>query len=93
MNLYQKRPKPFSTRLAIPPKIATSKYHKGYCTRCSNQATTEALFRDGGAIVVESYLHGCMMLLFGIIKKGLLHQNIMKAAVFVVVMKLYSMSG
>jgi hypothetical protein len=48
--------KPFQTR----PASMTTKKEVGFCVECSAKATSEALFKLSGAIIVRRYCDECL---------------------------------
>ena len=56
MHITHTVAKPFQTR----PAKAGTKGRAGYCVSCSADATTEALFKLEGAIVIQRYCDRCL---------------------------------
>jgi len=48
--------KPFETR----PASSGTKRPPGYCIVCAEVATTEALFQEPGAVIIQRYCDKCL---------------------------------
>ena len=48
--------KPYETR----PATSSNKKASGFCIICASAATTEALFKIDGAIVIQRYCDACL---------------------------------
>ena len=56
VNLFRLLVKPFQTR----PASMSTKKEPGICVECSAIATTEALFRVDGVIMLRRYCNKCL---------------------------------
>jgi hypothetical protein len=48
--------KPFETR----PATSSNKNASGFCIVCASVATTEALFKIDGAVIIQRYCDACL---------------------------------